>query len=322
MSDVTVMRYEHDMKAAWDDVVADAVNGSIMHSQQFMAYHPATRFQRDDKIIFMKGKPVAVFPLAREVRNGTVFGRSPYAASFGGVVTLPMSSLNAEAVGVALSEALAEEGYEALSLALAPACYETSGNSANYFLLKNSRGWTHDKGLCSVVRFKNRKTSESYRRNVRKAVRYGFAIEEGCDVDALYPILKATLLAKPNGFITHTRQELHRLSELLGERMRTVLAFDDGSPVAGVLLFLEKHGIHCFYNGHLKESADKCPLHAVFEAVIEHYSKQYEWLDLGLTDRVAVPTNRGLVQFKEGMGGEPLYREYFELSLGVGGKHD
>jgi hypothetical protein len=286
-----------------------------MHSQRFLAYHPEGRFQRDDKIVFWKGKPVAVLPLAREEVDGVTWGKSPYGASFGGMVVLPMSSLKAEKVAEAMAETLVNEGYDKLFLAMAPSCYEISGCSVNYFLLKNARSWTHDRGLCTVVPLGVRKSSESYRRNCRKAKSSGLVVKEGCDIDALYPILEATLLPKANGFITHTREELHRLSDLLGERMRTFLAYRNGTAIAGVLVFKERTGVHCFYNGHLKETAELCPLHSVFEAVIDRYCGQFAWLDLGLSDRVYVSTNHGLLQFKEGMGGVPMYRDYYELTL-------
>lgn len=316
MSNVSVRKYGEPDQDIWDKLIYASVNGSIMHSQKFLNYHPDDRFDRDDRILYLKDKPVAVFPLARSRQAGKTRGASPYGASFGGIVSLSLSSLNAEMLAQALAKSLVADGYDTLSIVLAPACYDVAGGSSiNYFLLKAACQWTSDKGLCTVVNLRNRRPSQSYVRNSRKSRDSRLTVVENGDVGTFYPILRETVEQKHNGSITHTKQELDALKTLLGERMRIFLACLDGKAIAGVLVFEENDCVQSFYNCHLASHASLNPLHFLYEHIISRYQGEKEWLDLGLSDRVYVPTNRGLLQFKEGMGGVPMYREYYELAL-------
>ncbi|MCG8552683.1 MAG: GNAT family N-acetyltransferase, partial [Desulfobacterales bacterium] len=301
----------------WDSVASRSVNGTLMHTQAFLSYHPDKRFNRDDRLIFLRGRPVAVFPLAYKIKDGIKTGQSPYGASFGGVVGLDLSSLNAELIAETLTNTLRENGYGSISLVQAPSCYERDcGNSpVNYFLLKTCDGMLADRGLCSVVPLRRNRFSQSFRRNVRKGERAGLTFSQGHDIDGFYPLLRETIEGKHGSRITHTRNELNYLVDVLGKRISIFLAHLRDTPVAGVLTFEDMNCVYAFYNAHSRSHTDIGALHALFAHMIDHYREKKEWMDLGLTDRLHIPTNRGLLQFKEGMGAVNMFRDYFELFL-------
>lgn len=317
MSGVTVTPYAPEHREAWDALVDASPNGTLMHTQRFLAYHPADRFDFDHRMAFDKGRLVAVLPMARGERHGRPWGLSPCGASFGGIVAAEPSSLKTEEIAHAFARSLAEDGYAGLSLILAPQCYGNGHgfDSVNYFLAKACQATLTDRGLNSVVPLAGRRPSSSFARNANKGSVGGFTVEEGQDIDRLYPILEHTIEGKHQGSITHTRDELHAIARNVGECMRIFLASRNGKAVAGLLCFENPSCAMIFYNCFLSDHAAERPLHFLFEHVIAHYQDRVPWMDLGLTDRLFVPTNRGLIQFKEGMGAIPMYRDYFDLAL-------
>ena len=77
--------YRPDDAAAWDDLVARSVNGTILHTRRFLAYH-GSRF-RDRSLVVTKsnGKLAGVLPAAEDPVDQSVVTSHP-GLTYGGLV--------------------------------------------------------------------------------------------------------------------------------------------------------------------------------------------------------------------------------------------
>ena len=174
-----------------------------------------------------------------------------------------------------------------------------------------------DKGLTSVVDLNSdRSLSQNFIRNLKKAQKNEIDVIVSKEVDPFYEILSKTIVDKHKGSLTHTLEELKYLKKNLPDMIKVFLGMHKGKAVSGVLVFENSSPcVVAFYNCHLSEFADLCPLHKVLDHITAYYKGRKRWLDLGLTDRFSSTYNWGLFQFKEGMGASSFSRNYYKFKL-------
>lgn len=319
MKDYRIVDYTPEMMEEWDLFVEESNNGTIFHRQDFLSYHPADRFSRDDKMIFKGDRLMGLFPLGCQVTEEGKRGISPYGASYGGIVTKEISTKQSGGIVRALLDCLIEESYTEIDFIFPPDCYYKRYNgNVEYTLMKMSKGYRlADRGLTSVVDLNGDRTvSNNYKRNLTNARKAGIEVVLSDDVKVFYEILTETLVEKHGGSPTHTIEELEYLKKTLPDMVKVFLGVWEGKAVSGVLVFENSSPcVFAFYNCHLTDYAHLSSLNAVFDHIIDYYKNGKRWLDLGLTDRFSSSYNWGLFQFKEGMGATSFYRNYYTIRL-------
>jgi len=318
MKSYTIQDYVSSKAEEWNEFVEDSNNGTVFHRQDFLSYHPEGRFARDDKLVYEGRKLVAVLPLSYEAAgDGSKVGRSPYGASFGGVVHKELSAKRAHILISCLRERLKADGYSMLHACFPPACYwKACDSTVEYVLLKEVKHRCVGSSLTSVIELHNRLSSQSYRRSSRGAQKAGVTVQRSSDIDTFYELLCETIVEKHGSQITHTREELKLLLDLLGDRLQIFLGMYGGKAISGVLVF--ENASPCamaFYNGHRQEFADLNSLNMVLDHVVACFAADKNFLDLGTTDAFDASYNWGLFQFKEGAGGRGYCRNYYEFCL-------
>ncbi|MFX0053161.1 MAG: hypothetical protein ACFE8U_17940, partial [Candidatus Hermodarchaeota archaeon] len=288
MDEYHVIKYTSEKRKEWDNFVEVSNNGTIFHRQDFLSYHPPNRFLRDDKMIYRGGELMGLFPLSYHITKKGKIGRSPYGASFGGIVTREIRSKHAEQVTAALISSLAKDGYSEIEVCFPPDCYYKSyNNSIEYTLLKKVKYQLVDRGLTSVIELTGtRKLSKNFVRNLSKAEKAKIKVIMPKEVYRFYDILRETVISKHGGQLTHTLEELKYLKKNLNDMVKIFLGIWEGRAISGVLIF--ENASPCafaFYNCHLQEFSHLCSLHKVFDYIIGYCGKSKKWLDLGLTDR-------------------------------------
>jgi len=301
----------------WDLFVESSNNGTVFHRQDFLSYHPLDRFRRDDKMIYRNDKLVGVLPLSYERSSTGKIGYSPYGSSYGGLVTRTLSSQEIYSTWEFLLNELRKQDYKIINLVPTPLCYCKVYNiNIEYFLLKMVKYKLVDRGISSVVDIDNYRPLSRFKRNVKKSEKFGIRVINSQDIDSFYTILLNTISDRHHSSPTHTLEELKYLKCKLMDNMKIFLGVWKDKPVSGVLTFENTSPcVLAFYNCYLSDYGHLCSLYKVFDYIVQYYRGKKRWLDLGLTDRFTSSYNWGLFQFKEGMGAQGFYRDYYKLIL-------
>lgn len=304
---VAVVPLDASRRDAWAAFLRESNNGTVFHSLDFLDYHPAGRFPFRHLLFYSGESLLAILP------GGVVDGvfRSPLGASFGGLVTRPGIALaEADAVVKALLRYAGAEGIGEIRLVPPMQVYSrTFDETVEYALLYN--GFRTLPGLFSSVidlrRVKGKADlSKNTRHKVNKALNKGVTVREAMDLDAFYPILlenKAKFGVAP----THTLEELRRIERLLPGMMTLFLAYVEGRPVAGELLFAANPAcVLNFYTMHLYEYRNHFPVNLLVEHALGWAAgKGFAYYDYGVSQDTFHPDpmepSWPLIRFKESM---------------------
>jgi hypothetical protein len=314
---VAVVPFDASRKDAWSAFLRESNNGTVFHSLEFLDYHPPGRFPFLHLMFYSGEALLAVLPGG--VADG-VF-RSPMGASFGGIVTRPGISLaQADGVVKALLRYAADTGVREIRLVPPMQIYShTFDETVEYALLYN--GFQPLPGLFSSVidlrRVKGKADlSKNTRHKVNKALNKGVTVREGLDLDSFYPILlenKAKFGVAP----THTLEELHRIERLLPGMMTLFLAYVDGRPVAGELLFAANPAcVLNFYTMHRYEYRNHFPVNLLVEHALGWCAgKGFAYYDYGVSQDTfhsdPMEPSWPLIRFKESMEATGCIRKAF-----------
>lgn len=312
----TVVRYDPDRhKTIWDEFVEDSMNGTRFHLQQFLAYHPANRFEFHHLLFFRGDRLVAVLPAG--LREDGASLESPLGASYGSFVTKDISAQEALDVVRAFEDHVRTVRIRDVYLTSAPVIYSPILTQNLDFALLY-RGYAYQRHYIShaIDLSKPGRPFERFhpvaRKNIRHVLRSAknVTIEESTPesivsmLQEFYPILlenKSKYDAKP----THTLEELLRLNELLPGFMMLFLVRVAGVPVAGSLLFLANSRVALIFYHMLRYAYQEYkPIYLLMDKVTS-WSKEhgYAFVDIGVSqdtsDENPMTPALSLIHFKE-----------------------
>ncbi|MBD3343731.1 MAG: GNAT family N-acetyltransferase [Chitinivibrionales bacterium] len=308
MNTIEVVPYSSEQYDTWNEFVENSNNGTIFHRQDFLAYHPEGRFNFLHLMFYKKGELIAVLPGGKV---GDMF-KSPMGASFGGfVVNKHFGIEDADEIVKALirycSSQMIKEIYLTPPMQIYCDLFNESVEYAmhyNHFILISSL-------YSSIIDFSHITGKESLSKNTRhkinKAINKGITIVQKNDFDVFYPILsknKEKFDARP----THSIDELKKIEEFLPGMMTLFMAYYEGQPVAGELLFAANKQCNLnFYTMHLYEYHNLFAVNYLVENSIRWCKENgFRYMDYGVSADTFNPDpmepSWSLIQFKESMG--------------------
>jgi hypothetical protein len=314
---IKVVKYTKELKNTWNSFVENSNNGTIFHSQSFLEYHPEARFNFHHLMFYKNDELIALLP-------GGLIGdmyKSPMGASFGGFVVKPRIGLqDADAIIKAFIRYCASNLIKEVYITPPMQIYNSTFNESieyamhyNHFILISSL-------FSSVIDFSMIHSKEDLSKNTRhkinKAINKGVRIEENKDYDAFYPILlknKEKFHVPP----THTLEELKKIESLMPGMMTLFLAYYEGKPIAGELLFkCNKQCVLNFYTMHLYEYHNLFAVNYLIEHSIRWCCKNgFRYFDYGVSaDTFSIDPMEpswSLIEFKESMGANGCLRKTY-----------
>ncbi len=312
-----IIEYTEDKKVEWEQFLDNSNNGTLFSSQDFFAYHPANRFKNRHLMFYKRNKLVSLFPSAEYDRNGKRFLVSHPGASFGGFVSRTKTGVE-EALELvkSLIKYARQNNYEGIEITRPPwVYYEFPEDHIDFALFK--AGAIHRKReLTAVVPIyenidENLKLLRpTARTSMRKAIKKGVEISQSDDIESFYHILEKNLSLRHNVEPTHSLEELYRLQELIGDRIKLFSAFHQDNMIAGTLLFIcNTRTVLAFYISQDYEHQKLRPLNLLFVEIFRWCSDNgFRWLDFGTYTLNNVP-NLGLARFKESLGAKGIFRD-------------
>jgi hypothetical protein len=321
----TITKYSLEFKDSWDKFVAESNNGTMFHTLDFLDYH-RNKFEANlNHLIWLKGEHIfAVMPFAVFEENGKRIGKSPFGASFGGIVCKDKLSLS-ESVSLAqtLVEYTANIGCDEVRITPTPWHYHTSANQyIDFALMKN--GFQ----LTSRDVFNAIKLPSSYqylwennyvgrcRTTLRKRTEQ-FNIIQDAPIEDFYPILLEDKARHNNSQPTHSLRELQQLKDTFPDKVWADIAIGKSTNArAGICYFQPSENcIMTFYMSQetsaLKLDGKNVLVDNMLKRAIE---KGISYFDFGGSTIGFEIENIGVSKFKESFGAKGYFRDTLILS--------
>lgn len=316
------VRYSADWAEKWDAFVAQAVNGTFLHTRKFFA-HNSRNAAEDYSLIFLKkGKIAAVLPAV--LRNGNILHSHAY-ATYGGFVTDNSIGVEEaiEMVGLVVAEARENNFKEIIIRNPFKIFYSRLKEETDYamwyhgFQLKGREVEIYIDLTGPLDQIKKRyENGNKY--NIKKAWKT-VSVKETDDYESFWHILDANLQARHGKSPVHSiavfRQLLHDVGS---ENIKLFAGYIDDKLVCGTVVFIcGPHALHAQYIGQDNDYQEHRPINAVLDYIIDWgNSKGYTCFNLGTANEDGGRTiNTGLFHFKEGFGGCGVLRETMNYLL-------
>jgi hypothetical protein len=320
--------YQPEQRTEWDDFVATARNGTIFHTQTFLSYHPPGRFHDASALIRdTKGRLRAVFPAA--IRKGAALERvlsSHPGSTYGGLVIDRAFNVQEAFLAVKLLEAYAHSlGVQAIEMRHSEKIFHLFPSEELDFALERCGFQPYTRELSSAIVIDGLSldtmlegANKSHRRYTKKALKSGVEVRLSDDYASFHKMLTTNLADRHGNSPTHTFEEMEKLGELLGDRIRLFAGFIEGTMSAGAwLLLCNAQTTHTFYLAQDYRFQHLRPLRAViYELIRWNIEQGYRYLNLGISTVDGGQTIKwGLFQFKESFGARGVIRTTYRKEL-------
>jgi hypothetical protein len=316
---VHVAAYEAPAAAEWDELVAAAPMGTLLHTRIFLGYH-GDRFEDASVVIGDgEGRLLGVLPAAVDPDDPARVASHP-GATFGGIVH------DGSLVGTAMIESLSSvcdhyraRGFERLGYAPVPSIYHRRPSADDlYALFRRDAVRMRCDLACAVDLEAGAQLSSRRRRGLSKARREGVEVSEGSElIGELWPVVEANLAERYSARPLHSEAEMRMLANRFPEAIVAVLARHGSEAVAGVVLFESPQVSHAQYIGSTAPGNAVGALDAVFEHCLSRAAARgARFFDFGTSNREGGRVlNNGLYRFKAQFGGGGVAYEHYELDL-------
>ncbi|ABI68039.1 GNAT family N-acetyltransferase [Syntrophomonas wolfei] len=302
----------------WDELIGNSINGTIFHLEKFLSYH-GERFKDRGKFLYIcEGtQPFAQISLTIEEQDGECLARSPYGASYGGVVfqSYPGYRKGKEIVQLIL-DYLKQHQVDRFIITPPIACCSKSSLDTFNFNLLEAGFKSINRDISSVYYFENRPVFEclpsKVRNTIRTAEKNDIEIRQNADIRDFWQVLSSTYF-KHGTNPTHSIEEFNLLMDLLPGRIYTNVAYKDGIPVAGVACFeINKLTNSSFYLCQFQEYQKYQALSLLVMTTLESSrEKGFSFFDFG-TSTVNMQARPNIFTFKEHFTKIGQFRETFE----------
>jgi hypothetical protein len=328
MTTIEVIEYSKNRRNEWNEFVLRSNNGTIFHNIDFLNYHPEGRFD-EHHLMFYKGSStkggslIGVMPMALFREEDKIIAKSPYGASFGGIVVECFLTFeDSEHIVDGLINYLSNLGIAHLYIAPPPHIYNNVASDYIEFNLLRRGAMIAKREITNVIDLTSFSSDpfEIYagrnRTAIRKAEKLSLIIRESWEaLTDFYGILMETY-NHHSKLPTHNLDELVRLKELLPASFKLDMAYFDNEPIGGALYFICNPRVaSLFYDCRKSEYSAYNPVNLLLHRGILWAKQQgFKYLDLGRTTGDMQP-NYGLFQFKESLGAVGIFRDTYRLEL-------
>jgi lipid II:glycine glycyltransferase (peptidoglycan interpeptide bridge formation enzyme) len=312
----------------WDNFVMKcSINGTFLHTRNFLNYHSENDFKDCSIIITQNDDIVAVVPACEELEHGKKVFYSHKGSTFGGIILSErynkISSVNE--IIIKLEEYLRNKNFNKIIYKNTSEIFCKDKNVLlNYFLFKNDY-YSYDElsFYINLMEYKDNieaNFSSKKRRDFRISQRCNLSFKEIVDEDEIkkfYNILSKNLL-KFNTSPTHTFEEL---LELKKKRIKDIVrfygVFYENKIIAGSMTF--NFNERCLHTQYLATDYDYKELYAMdfldYNLIKLAKEKGFQYFSFGIsTEEHGKKLNFGLAKFKEGFGTKFLINKtYYKL---------
>jgi hypothetical protein len=321
---ITTKLFDSTKKDIWNNFISQkSLNGTIFHHLDFLAYHQNRFTNNEHHLAFYKGEElVGLMPLAIFEQEGIKIAKSPYGASWGGLVFSENLKLKYHIELIeSLVNYLKDLQVNEIFITPTPSFYYKNYSSFFEFALFQSGFQLKNRDVMHVVTLpKNAEETmqvlDSKCRNQTRRALEQVEIIENATIEDFYIALQEDKI-RHNSTPTHTLEEMKRIQELNTDFMQIDVAKDNEGNKAGICYFKgNSQAIMTFYMAQQNAILGKNALNALVFKGMERAVKQgFKYFDFGCSSVGGKIQNIGVSEFKESFGAKGMLRETYYLKV-------
>ncbi len=315
-----IVKYNEQYKKEWDFFVnIESINGTFLHTRNFLNYHPKGRFIDNSYMIYdRKGKLAAVIPACLVIKNEKKVLCSHKGSTFGGIVINKKNYRVEKIISIVeiIEKQAIKEEIDEIEYKVTSSVYSIEPDSLFEYIFFN-KGYKEYKELNLLVNYSN--YNDNIIKNLSKGKKYSVSKSEkaGCkfiqldsknEIIEFYNIL-CNNLNKYNVKPVHTVDELIEFKDF---RLKNGCSFFgielNQKIVAGAMMFYfnKVNVAHTQYLCALPEYDGLSPMSFLYYSLIKEMKiRGYKKLTWGIvTEEQGKYLNMGLANSKEAFGGE------------------
>ena len=320
MSDITCVPSQPHDAASWNEFVDQSNNGTLFHRLDFLAYHQS-RFEKNAHHLrfLKKGNCIGVLPLGFFQEEGLLIGKSPFGASYGGLVTQTDCSLtDMEHMVDRLLDHLREHQVQQLRIVQPPLIYyDVPEDYFDFCLLKKGAQLTAS-DMTSYIKVREQPLDgflPRARRDTQKAIDAHLQVVQSDDVAGFYTILMENM-RKFDGTPTHSQEEVSWLIKHFPDAIKIYHVLHDAQQVGTALVF--EVNARAWLTFYWAQSQDFTQLHSKNYLIVKlselAREKRVSYIDFG-PQTLNMEPFYGVTMFKESLGGRGLLRRAYRLNI-------
>lgn len=306
-------RYAPEDRAAWNDHVASARNGTFLFHRDFMEYH-ADRFEDHSLLVMDGARLLAILPANRDGQRLVSHGGLTYG---GFVTTAAMTADKMLEAFDALVAYLRREGFGALCYKPVPHIYHAQPSEEDLYALFRAGADLVRVDSATSIRLDDRLPySKSKRQGLARARKAGLRVGESDDWAACWSLLQTLLAARHDAAPVHSLDEIRRLAAAFPTRIRLFAAEADGQMAAALVIFDCGPVVHVQYIASNQTGRDLGGVDLIVDHLVTQVFADRRWFDFGIsTTEGGRALNTGLARQKEMFGGRTTIYAQYRLDL-------
>lgn len=316
---ISAVPYSADKCDEWNSFVETSKNGTFLLDRGYMDYHN-DRFTDCSLMFYHKNKLIALLPANYNAKDRCV--ESHGGLTYGGLVigTDLHSPQALDIMQTAVQYYKLNFEADRLIYKPIPYIYCTNPSQEDLYAIFRLNGTVVAKGLSTVIDLGNALPMQTLRkRGVSKARRCGVTVvpgNSGSDLEQYWNVLSATLKSAHGVNPVHTVEEMRLLMDRFPNNIRLWLAVQEGSVVAGTVLYCTGNVVHAQYIAASDKGKNIGALDVLFDDIIRNRCGGARYFDFGIsTEHGGQLLNNGLVLQKEGFGGRSVVYDIYSLDL-------
>lgn len=310
-----VERFAGSSRGDWDDYVLHSRNGTFLFLRGYMEYHQ-DRFE-DHSLIFRDEGGCAIAALLPATRRGAVLD-SHGGLTYGGVVSdATMTASRMVELFGSLVEYLRRESFTHLRYRAIPHIYHRIPAEEDLYALARFGARVVQRATLSVLDARHPLEPQSRRRRgARKAVRAGLECRESEAFEPFWELLTRVLFETYGARPVHSLEEIVLLRSRFPDNIRLFGCFQDGTLVAGVLIYESPAVARAQYIASAEAGKRLGGLDLLFQYLLREVFPGKPYLDLGTSDAAGgLDLNHGVLEFKESLGARTVVQDTYELPV-------
>ena len=308
-----IIKYDESQKKLWNDFVDNAKNSTFLFKREYMDYHSA-RFKDESLLIFRKEKLFALLPA--NVINDTLY--SHQGLTYGGLILDKKANVGDVLLAFeCINTYLKSIGIKRVYYKAIPHIYHQIPSEEDLYALYRLKANVVARNVSSTIYQSDKiRFSELRRRCVKKAIQSNVEICQTNDFASFWDILSSNLATKYSTKPVHKLEEIELLHDRFPENIKLYMAYLDGNPIAGVVIYLTKNVCHIQYISSSQEGKMCGALDMLFDKLINEIYLDYPYFDFGQsTEQNGMYLNENLIFQKEGFGGRSIVYDIYEYEL-------
>ncbi|EON75870.1 hypothetical protein ADIS_3761 [Lunatimonas lonarensis] len=308
------VQFNDSLTELWNGILAHSPNGTFLHHRYFIGYH-GSRFVDASTIIFYAGKAVALFPAEREGNRIYSHRGLTYAGWIlaSGVAPDQIPEIMRETIAYYL-----HLGIQRMEVRTIPNCFTAFDQESLHHLFAKLGGKTVATHVHHAIPLPHKVSDRGKKWGRKKALMHGLFVYESSDLqafwkDILQPNLEVHHRAKP----THTWYEMQTLVDRFPDQIRFHGVYQGSELLGGAVVFDTLRCAHLQYIAASKKGRALRCLDLLMGELIEINYAHKAWFNMGVSH---IPPsgvkNKGLVTWKESLGGRPVSAFLLQIDLG------